>query len=131
MTPSRAPRALPGRTTAVLGWPSVLLGVVPLLAPGPVARWAGLPDRAGVRTLLRLVGVRELAVAAAFLQRPTSRRLWGFVGQDALDLPLCLAWWGGGSGSRTVGQERRFRRLCLLYLAMAAVDVSAALHHDR
>ena len=131
MSSSRVPRALPGRTAAVLGWPSVLLGVVPLLAPGPVARWAGLPDRGRVRTLLRLVGARELVVAVVFLHRPSSRRLWGFVGQDAVDLPVCLAWLGRGRGSRTAGQERRFRRLCLLYLAMAVVDVAAALHQDR
>ena len=131
MTASGPARPLPAGTAALLGWPSVLLGVVPLVAPGPVARWAGLPDRPPVRALLRGVGLRELVVAVVFLHRPTSRRLWGFVGQDAVDLPLCLAWLHAGAGARTAGEERRTRRLCGLYLAMAVVDVGAALRHDR
>ena len=74
---------------------------------------------------MRAVGVRELVVAAVFLRGRSTGRLWGFVGQDALDLPV-LVWLvaiGRGDGSR-------LRRALGGHAAMATVDVSTAAIQD-
>ena len=115
-------RVLSAREVAFLGLPSLALGVVPLFRPGWVARSIGVDDRARSRAALRVLGARELIVAVVFLRRGTSPWLWGFVGQDALDLPLCMAiLWG-----RHALDDRRFRVTCAAYLAMAVIDVYSA-----
>ncbi|GAA3571038.1 hypothetical protein GCM10022197_29380 [Microlunatus spumicola] len=115
---------LPRGERLLLGVPSLLLGVLPTFAPQATARALGL---AGVvpAYAVRAAGVRELVVAAAFLRGRSTGWLWGFVGQDALDLPV-LVWLlttGRGEGSR-------LRRALAGYVAMAAVDVSTAAIQD-
>jgi hypothetical protein len=122
-TTARRP-SLPLGERLLLGVPSLLLGIVPLLAPHTTARVLGLADVAPAY-VVRAVGVRELVVAAAFLRGRSTGWLWGFVGQDALDLPV-LVWLlatGRGDGSR-------LRRALAGYLAMATVDVSTAAIQD-
>lgn len=100
--PSRAPRAIrargPGREAwsgasggdplaSFLGWFSVGLGALELLAPTTVARAIGVEPTPAWNGLLRLFGVREIASGAGILANPTSKEWVGLrVGGDALDL---------------------------------------------
>ncbi len=69
--------------------PSVLLAALFLLAPGALTRRLGLRDPRST-TLARCLGVRQVAVLAAFVRRPASTRLWMFVGEDVMDVALSL-----------------------------------------
>ncbi|AGL16154.1 cyclase/dehydrase [Actinoplanes sp. N902-109] len=70
-----------------LGWMSLGLGVAQLAAPDTVRRISGVDDSATSRTVVPLVGARELVHAAGLL---TSRRknvwAWTRVAGDAMDL---------------------------------------------
>jgi len=70
-----------------LGWFSVGLGLAEIMAPGSVARFIGVSDDDGNRSLLRFYGFRELAAGVGILsqQQPT-QWLWGRVGGDLLDI---------------------------------------------
>lgn len=94
-TTSRAPRSAPPRirqglpTEAErlaqgLGWFSIALGTLELLAPHRVARPLGL---AGHERLVAAQGLREIATGVGILttRRPTGW-MWGRVAGDALDL---------------------------------------------
>jgi uncharacterized membrane protein len=73
--------------TSFLGWFSVGLGAVQLLAPGTVARAIGVRPTPLWRGVLQFCGVRELANGAGILANPTSKEWVGMrVGGDALDL---------------------------------------------
>lgn len=79
-----APRTTVPPAARALGWFSIGLGLLELLAPAAVARAAGLPGRAG---LIRLYGLRELATGAGLLaaQNPEPW-LRARVAGDAMDL---------------------------------------------
>lgn len=109
----------------VLGVPSLVLGVVPTLAPRATARALGLGGVAPA-VVVRAVGVRELLVALTFLRGRSAGWLWGFVGQDTLDLPV-LAWLLASGRDDDAG---RLRRTLVAYVAMATVDVSTAVVRD-
>jgi hypothetical protein len=111
--------ALPGREVALMGLPSLLLGVVPLVWPGRVANVLDLSDTPTARAVLRLLGLRELVVALLFLGRRTPGWLWGFLGQDAVDLPLATAALATGR----LPASHRVRVAYGAYLVMAAVDL--------
>jgi uncharacterized membrane protein len=68
-----------------LGWFSIGLGLAEVLAPGGIAKIAGA--RKGNRTLVRLLGLREIAHGIAILshRRPVAA-VWSRVAGDALDL---------------------------------------------
>ena len=67
-----------------LGWFSIGLGVLELVAARPLARAMGMEERA---ELLRLYGARELATGVGILtQQDPTPWMWGRVGGDALDL---------------------------------------------
>jgi uncharacterized membrane protein len=78
-----------------LGWFSIGLGTAQIAVPGAVARIAGVDDRSpdgatgGTRTLMRLLGAREIAAGIGILgsRRPESW-LWARVAGDAMDLAL-------------------------------------------
>lgn len=123
---SATPSDLSVRVRALLGLPSLAMGVVPLLAPRWTADLLGLPRHPAVLGVVRTVGARELVVAVGFLRARSPRWLWGFVAQDATDLPV-LAWLALRPGA---GDRRRLRRTLLGYTLMAAADLSSALHHD-
>lgn len=111
-----------------LGWMSLGLGVAQLAAPDTVRRISGVDDSAASRTLVPLVGVRELVHAAGLL---TSRRkgvwAWARVLGDAMDLTalgMAIAHRGG----------RRRRRLIAVTSAIAgitALDVLTAMQATR
>jgi uncharacterized membrane protein len=70
-----------------LGWFSVGLGALQLLAPRTVARAIGVQPTPLWNGVLQFVGVRELANGAGILANPTSKEWVGMrVGGDALDL---------------------------------------------
>lgn len=70
-----------------LGWFSVGLGAVELLAPSAVARAIGVRPTPTWNGLLQLFGLRELSTGAGILKNPTSKEWVGMrVGGDALDL---------------------------------------------
>ena len=78
----------PMRLARCLGWFSIGLGAVELLAPGRLARALGMEGR---EPLIQGFGAREMATGVALLSaaNPTPW-IWGRVAGDALDL-LTLA----------------------------------------
>lgn len=109
--------------TRSLGAASAALGVPALTLAGAVCRIAGLPDDRGERTILRVVGARELAVALGLLVRPHRAWLWARVAGDAIDLTMLA---GALSGHRGP-DRRRTRILTSAVAAIAAFDLAAAL----
>jgi uncharacterized membrane protein len=82
---SGAPQTYPLAT--FLGWFSVGLGALELLAPSVVARAIGVRPTPVWSGLLQLFGLRELATGAGILRNPSSKEWVGLrVGGDALDL---------------------------------------------
>lgn len=81
----KGPSSLTGadRLARALGWLSVGLGVVELVAPGRLARSLGLDDKEG---LIRAYGARELASAVPTLSIDKSVGLAARIAGDALDL---------------------------------------------
>ncbi|MDR4307698.1 hypothetical protein IHQ68_13830 [Chelatococcus sambhunathii] len=75
------------RLARALGWFSIGLGVIELVAPGRIARGLGLEHREG---LIRAYGARELASAVPTLSVDKSAGLAARLGGDVLDL-LTLA----------------------------------------
>jgi uncharacterized membrane protein len=72
-----------------LGVFSLGLGLAELLAPGGVARMIGVPDTDRSRTVLTLLGLRELTSGLGLLAKPESAGwAWSRVVGDAMDLAL-------------------------------------------
>jgi len=105
-----------------LGWFSLGLGTAEVLAPGTVARCIGVGSGDLSRTILRLVGARELMAGVGLLtQRRPTVWLWSRLGGDLLDLGLL-----GAALSRN---PHRPDRLALAFGAIsgvAAADLTAA-----
>lgn len=104
-----------------LGWFSLGLGLAELLAPGGVAKVAGL--RGKNRGLIRLFGLREIASGVAiFMQgkRPAAA-LWSRVAGDALDI-ACL----GASFASTDSDKGRLAFATANVLTVTALDVICA-----
>ena len=92
---------LPPRTLALargLGWFSVGLGAVELLAPKTVAKAVGLR---GFGPLVASYGAREVAAGAGILLRsdPTIG-IWSRVGGDALDIATLAVAFAGRDGRK-------------------------------
>ncbi len=74
------------RLAKALGWFSIGLGAAQVLAPGRLAQLIGIRNRSGTRTLMRVMGVREIGHGVAILMNPhSSGRVWARVGGDVLD----------------------------------------------
>jgi hypothetical protein len=72
-----------------LGWFSIGLGLAEVFVPGKLARALGMR---GEETLLRLYGLREIAVGVGLLASEQPRPwMWGRVAGDALDLATLAA----------------------------------------
>lgn len=92
-----------GRLSSALGWFSIGLGLAEVLAPAQVARLIGVRGNGSSRTLLRTMGVREIANGVAILRRPHQPALlWARVGGDVLDLALL----GNAMGSPHAQRDR-------------------------
>ena len=100
-----------GRSLATfLGWFSVGLGLVELLAPRGLARAIGLRPSSATAAVMQGLGLREIASGAGILSHPESKEWVGTrVGGDVMDLALL--------GVALLNSERRTRTL----LASAAV----------
>jgi hypothetical protein len=70
-----------------LGWFSIALGVVELLAPQALARFLGMEGKEG---LLRAYGVREIAAGMTSLSTEKAAGLWSRVAGDILDIATLL-----------------------------------------
>ncbi len=102
------------RRARFLGFVSLALGVSQLAAPGRVAQLIGIDDRARARSVLRLLGLREIASGLAVLARPDSAGpLWARTLGDAMDLGLLGSAFTNGVQSRS--------RLALATTAVAGV----------
>lgn len=83
----------------MLGYFSLALGVSQLAAPERVAQLIGLDNRARTRSLLRVIGLREIASGLTILSNGSSAGpLWSRVAGDAMDLALLGGALAGGSG---------------------------------
>ena len=81
----KGPSSLTGadRLARALGWFSIGLGVIELIAPGRLARSVGLDDKEG---LIRAYGARELASAVPTLSIDKTVGLTARIAGDVLDL---------------------------------------------
>jgi hypothetical protein len=104
-----------GRMLAnLLGWFSLGLGAVELLAPDRLERWLGVEGR---EALVQAYGLREIGTGIGILaNRRPAEWVWGRVAGDALDL---------GTLATALSPENPRRRNVLL--AMAAVAGVTAL----
>ncbi len=84
------------RLAQALGWFSLGLGSVQLVAPGAVNRLIGVRDDTKARVIQRMIGLQELSAAAGIL--PRARPLgwfWSRTSGDVLHLGLLLRAWAG------------------------------------
>src|SRR5918999_272755 len=88
-TPRTGDTARDERLANGLGWFSIGLGLAQILSPGGVARLIGVNDDAKTRTLMRTLGMREIATGIGILSRPRPAG-WvrARVGGDLMDLTL-------------------------------------------
>ena len=93
----------PERMARGLGWFSIGLGVVEILAPRMFARSIGLKGQGASRTVTRLVGLREIASGVGILRerRPVGW-VWSRVVGDVMDLALL----GAGFTARRANRKR-------------------------
>lgn len=107
-----------------LGWFSIGLGSAEVLAPGSIARFLGIPERAG---LVRFFGFREIGTGLGLLaSRSKAPWLWGRVLGDALDVALlCSAW------SRAPEKRTRVAGALGNVLGIAALDALSGARATR
>jgi hypothetical protein len=126
--PDVRPRA--ERVARGLGWFSLALGAVELLAPRRLARVLGLR---GAEPLLRACGARELASGVATLAVAPQAGLWSRVGGDVLDLALlgAAARRRPRRGLRRAGTRRNLGIAIAAVAAVLVVDALAAASLQR
>jgi uncharacterized membrane protein len=102
-----------------LGWFSIGLGLAQILSPGGVARLIGVNDDAKNRSLMRAIGVREIATGVGILSKPRPAG-WvrARVGGDMMDLTLL------GAALRSDDSEtNRVAMATAAVLGVTALDV--------
>jgi uncharacterized membrane protein len=105
-----------------LGWLSLGLGLPAVAAPRAFARTLGVSGDGDSRALARVVGLRELAVAAGLLAQPRRAEwLWARVVGDAMDLALL-----GGALVRGAPGRGRLLASTAAVVGITAVDVYGA-----
>lgn len=105
-----------------LGWFSLGLGLPPVTVPRAFARALGTSGDGDSRAVARLVGARELAVAAGLLAQPRRGAwLWARVAGDLMDLALV----GGALARGAPGRGRLAATLAAL-VGITAVDLYGA-----
>jgi uncharacterized membrane protein len=104
--------------TNALGWFSIGLGVVQIVAPERVARLIGVRPSARAREVLRAIGAREIATGVGILaEHGHPRWLWGRMAGDLVDLALL----GSTLVSRSAGRGRTAGTTAAV-LGVAALD---------
>jgi len=115
-------RVVPG-----LAWFSLGLGLAQLAAPGRMAKLVGVRDNDDTRTLMRVVGAREVACGVGLLRRAREDNWLGArVAGDLMDLALL----GGAMRGRRVRRSRVVAAMAMV-LGITAVDVFGALKVGR
>ena len=102
-----------------LGWFSIGVGALELLAPAATARMIGIRPTGKSTAVLRSMGVREIATGAGILANPTSKEWVGMrIGGDLLDLAML--------GAAVANAERPGRTLlaAAAVLGVSALDVA-------
>jgi uncharacterized membrane protein len=111
-----------------LGWMSLGLGVAQLAAPDRVRRLSGVDDSVTWRTVVPLVGARELVHAAGLL---TSRRkdvwAWTRVVGDAMDLTAL----GMALAHRDGSRRRRLLAVTVAVAGITLLDLLTAIQATR
>ncbi len=101
-----------------LGWFSIGLGMAELVAPHWLGRQTGLGQRT---TLLRVMGLREIASGLAVLARPRSPwPLWGRFAGDLLDLAVLI------NGYRSSSQRERVAVSIAMVAGVTLLDAMTA-----
>jgi uncharacterized membrane protein len=102
-----------------LGWFSIGLGLAQVAAPRSVARLIGLDDDEKSISLMRTIGLRELASGVGILTQPQPAGwMWSRVAGDVMDLALL------GRAMQSEGTERnRTLAATAAVLGVAALDV--------
>jgi uncharacterized membrane protein len=121
-TPRTGDTARDERLANGLGWFSIGLGLAQILSPGGVARLIGVNDDAKTRTLMRTLGMREIATGIGILSRPRPAG-WvrARVGGDLMDLTLL------GAALRSDDSQRsRVALATTAVLGVTALDVMAS-----
>lgn len=119
----------PDRLARALGWFSIGLGVLELVAPHRIARALGLEGSEG---LIRAYGVRELASAVPTLSFDKQVGLAARIGGDALDLATLATALHPGNPKRG-NAALAFAAVAGITLLdiLAYAGVQAAHHRDR
>jgi uncharacterized membrane protein len=111
-----------------LGWVSLGLGVAQLAATDAVRRMSGVDDSVTSRTVVPLVGARELVHAAGLLtSRRTGPWAWTRVAGDAMDLTSL----GLAMAHRTGQRRRRVAGVTGAVVGITVVDVLTAVQATR
>lgn len=110
-----------------LGWFSVGLGAAQTAAPGALCTVVGASTKGRAPTIMRLMGLRELAHGFGILARPRPTMwVWSRVAGDALDLGLL-----GINAVRRPDGRRRTAFAIGNVLAVTVPDVLEARHLGR
>jgi hypothetical protein len=113
--------------TRFLGWFSLGLGAAQISAPRLVCRVVGAKGEGSAPTLMRVMGVRELAQGLGILGRPRPTAwVWSRVAGDALDLALLLV-----TAARNPGRRGRAAFAIANVAAVAVPDVKESLRLSR
>ncbi|RJG07442.1 SRPBCC family protein [Noviherbaspirillum cavernae] len=108
-----------------LGWFSIGLGVLQLLAPRTMSRLIGVSGRP---LLMRAVGARGIAAGAGLLsQRQAAPWLWTRVAGDAMDLTLL----GVAAGRSTSVLRSRVGIATAAVAGVTLLDVLSSVQHAR
>lgn len=104
-----------------LGWFSVGLGTLEVVAPGTLIRFLGVQEERS--SLVRAYGLRELVAGAGLLTQPAAATtwLWARVAGDVLDIATL--------GSATTGDptaRKRTGNMLAMLTAITVVDVLCA-----
>lgn len=105
-----------------LGWFSLALGTVQVLAPDRVARLIGVEPTSGAEALMRAIGTQELLLGVGILRRPPRGWLWSRVAGDVSHLAMLAA-----AMRSDDGQRDRTAKATAVVATIGAVDLIASL----
>ncbi|MDX3853390.1 SRPBCC family protein [Streptomyces sp. AK02-01A] len=106
-----------------LGWFSATLGLTRTTVPHAVCRLSGVDDSTWARTLMPVLGVRELGQGALLLgSRRPAPWVWTRIAGDALDLTLLVR----ALRSRTGGRQLRVMAATAAVSAITGFDLYTA-----
>lgn len=111
------------RLSLALGWFSIGLGALELVAAQPIARKLGAPSRKGI---VQAFGARELVAGAGLLGAPAhAARVWGRVAGDAMDLAAL------GAAAAKAPRNGWIRGALAFVAAATAIDLIVARGLDK